>query len=71
LNYACSTLAEGEWLNLDIKDSRIGMAASLIIQRKIWDHGALFIQCGAKTAGYLPGEGLNASPIVRVGITLW
>lgn len=71
LSYAVAHLADGNKLNLDIRDSRMGVSASLIVQTKLFKHGALFVQLGAKTAGYVPGESLNASPIARLGITFW
>lgn len=71
LRFACSELKHTKSFNLDIQDSRLGMSFSVIAQQKLWSEGALFVQFGAKSKGFVPGEGLEASPILRVGITLW
>jgi hypothetical protein len=58
-------------LNANTAESRFGASVSLIAQKKLWETGMLFVQCGGKTQGYVPGESLNSSLILRVGITLW
>lgn len=58
-------------LQTNTLDSRFGASVSLIAQKKLWDTGMLFLQVGGKSQGYLPGESLNSSLILRVGITLW
>ncbi len=70
-HFAFAGLENGKYLDLRIKDLQVGMAASIVLQKKLWSTGALFVQCGAKTKGFVPGESLEASPIIRLGITLW
>ncbi|HNA61576.1 MAG TPA: hypothetical protein PKW79_00665 [Rhabdochlamydiaceae bacterium] len=53
------------------ENSRLGLSCSILAERKLWDSGAFFLQCGFKSEGFVPGEELGASPILRVGITLW
>ncbi len=71
LRYAYSQLDKRENLHANTSDSRFGVSISLIAQKKLWSDGMLFVQLGAKTPGYVPGEGLDSSLIFRVGITLW
>lgn len=54
-----------------IKGSELGIFCSVIAEKKIWTTGAIFLQLGAKTKGFVVGEDLPSSPIFRVGITLW
>jgi len=50
-------------------ESRFGAAFSFIARQKIEKFpGSIFIQAGYKSVGYLPGESLNASPILRAGL---
>ncbi len=70
-HYALSQFEHVRNLDANTLDSRFGASASLIAQKKLWDRGMLFVQCGAKSRGYLPGESLESSMIFRVGITLW
>jgi hypothetical protein len=67
------TLAEfkDHTLNANTSASRFGASVSLIAERKLWKTGSLFLQVGGKSRGYLPGESLDPSLIVRAGITLW
>jgi hypothetical protein len=69
--FALSHFKHTQNLHANTSDSRFGASVSLIAQRKLWDRGMLFVQVGGKSRGYVPGESLNASAIVRVGITLW
>ena len=69
--YALSKFDHTNNLNANTRDSRFGASVSLIAERKLWETGALFLQLGGKSRGYLPGESLDPSMIVRAGITLW
>lgn len=71
LRFALSEFASNPGLHANTSASRLGASASLIVQKKLWDTGMLFVQCGGKTQGYVPGESLGSSLILRVGITLW
>jgi hypothetical protein len=71
LRFALSEFASHPHLYANTSESRFGASASLIAQKNLWKEGMLFVQCGAKTKGYVPGESLDHSMIFRVGITLW
>lgn len=69
--FALSQFKHTENLQANSLDSRFGASASLIVQKKLWDTGMLFLQVGGKSQGYVPGESLKPSMTLRVGITLW
>ena len=71
LRFAMSEFLTHPGLHANTPKSRFGASASLIAQKKLWKTGMLFVQCGGKTKGYVPGESLDSSLILRVGITLW
>jgi hypothetical protein len=50
------------------KEPFVGMAASLLTSYKIHAKASLFAELGAKTSGFLPGEPLESSAIIRLGV---
>ena len=70
-HYSLSALAKMKFQGVDIKNSRPGLSLSFITQKKLWKEGSLFLQLGGKTRGFVPGESLEPSLIVRCGLTLW
>jgi hypothetical protein len=69
--FALSQFEHTQNLQANTSNSRFGASISLIAQKKLWDTGMLFVQVGVKSPGYLPGESLKSSMILRVGLTLW
>lgn len=50
-------------------ESKFGGAFSIIPKYQILNNFDLFAQIGYKTTGYMPGEFLKHSPIIRIGFT--
>lgn len=49
----------------------VGIALSVIGHVKTSKHSAFYFQAGGKTIGYLEGEPLQPSLIVRLGMSFW
>lgn len=55
--------------NATLHKQTVGIALSAIIEKELDESAHLYLQPGFKTKGYLPGEALRASPILRIGFS--
>jgi hypothetical protein len=69
--YSLAALAINHGLPSVPNDPTLGISGSFILRKKLWKTGGLYAELGGKTAGFVPGESLEASAIARLGITLW